>query len=87
MDMQNSVNSSRMKNLFVNYHSLLRQDGLNWILKVNNKIAVTHHLNAFKSQKLKVRLKSGILTPFADKRLQRIFQARTSNIGRFPTRG
>lgn len=51
---------SRIENLFVSYHSLLRRHGLSWIIKDNQKIAVYHVLSAIRPESLRSRLESNL---------------------------
>ena len=48
MDMQDSSAVSRMQSLFVSYHTLLRQNGLLWVMDTSPKVAVHHVLSAIR---------------------------------------
>eukprot|EP00171_Calliarthron_tuberculosum_P004298 IDg4298t1 len=60
MNMHNKDASSRMKGLFIDYHTVLRKHGLNWILTVNQKVAVQHVISAIQPYKLRKRLENDI---------------------------
>ena len=47
---------SRMQSLFISYRSLLRQNGLLWVLESSQKIAVQHVLSAIRPKSLCARL-------------------------------
>lgn len=51
---------SRIENLFVAYHSVLRRHGLSWILEDSPKIAVYHVLSGIRPQNLQNRLQSDL---------------------------
>lgn len=49
-----------MKGLFVNYHCLLSQNGVKWIIEENQKLAVSHVFSAIRPQSLRERLESDL---------------------------
>lgn len=58
--MENKNAKSRMQGLFANYHSLLSQQGVKWIIEDNQNLAVTHVLSATRPQSLRERLESDL---------------------------
>ena len=60
MDIANRSATSRMKSLFIQYHSLLAKQGLSWIISDNQKLAVSHVLSAIRPNYLKERLESDL---------------------------
>lgn len=60
MDMKDRNAKSRMENLFVAYHTILRRNGLAWVVNENGKLAVTHVLSAILPRSLKTRLQSDL---------------------------
>lgn len=60
MYMRNADATSRIKNLFVNYHTLLRKHGLTWLLDCNKKMAVQHVLKAIGPAKVQRRLRGDL---------------------------
>ena len=60
MDIANRSATSRMKSLFIQYHSLLAKQGLSWIISDNQKLAVSHVLSAIGPNYLKERLESDL---------------------------
>lgn len=40
--------SPRMNNLFIDFHTLLRQHDLNWLVSINQNVAVKQVLGAIK---------------------------------------
>lgn len=60
MDMKNPDGSARMRNLFIDYHTLLRRYGLSWVLDSSEKVAVQHVLSAIRPAKLRSRLESDL---------------------------
>lgn len=50
-----------MESLFIDYHTLLRQHGLSWLVTKNQKVVVQHVLGAIKPSKLRQRLKSDLV--------------------------
>lgn len=71
MDMRNSNPCSRMKNLFPDYHTLLRKNGLIWIMDEPEKVAMQHVLSAIRPAKLRTCLESEI--EFAHHNLKKEF--------------
>lgn len=63
MNMEKKNARSRMQRLFANYHSLLTENGVKWIIQENQKLAVTHVLSAIRPQPLRERLESDL--PFS----------------------
>lgn len=57
-DMKNTNATARMQDLFTNYHTILSRNGLKWIIKENQKIAVQHVLSAVRPVSLRDRLSS-----------------------------
>lgn len=53
MDMKNKDARSRMKSLLIEYHTLLRRNGLYWLLEDKEKVAVQHVLSEIQSVKLR----------------------------------
>lgn len=60
MSMDNHNFKSKMQSLFANYHSLLSQNGVKWIIKNIQKLTVTHFLSVVKPQSLRERLVSDL---------------------------
>lgn len=58
--MQDSKAKSRIENVFITYHALLRRQGLSWIIKENQKVAVYHVLLAIHQTSFKTRFKSDL---------------------------
>lgn len=72
MDMGDSKSASRIKNLFISYHNLIRRQGIAWLLEDNEEISVQNVLSAIEQTKLGERLDS--IQPYKImKRLSRIF--------------
>lgn len=59
-NMDDSNAKSRMENLFVSYHALIKRHGLSRILEDNQKFAVYHVLSAIRPNILKERLTSDL---------------------------
>lgn len=49
MDTSDWNAKSHMENVFIAYHSILRRDGLSWVLTTNQKIIVSHALSVIRS--------------------------------------
>lgn len=60
MDMSDRNAQSRVENLFISYRTLLRRNGLGWIVSANQKVAVQHVLSAVRPASLQARLKSNL---------------------------
>lgn len=60
MDMSNRNAKYRMEGLFIRYHSILAEQGLTWIVKENQKLAVSHVLSAIRPVTVKERLESDL---------------------------
>lgn len=60
MNMANKNARSRMEGLFISYHTILARQGLSWIIKDNQKLAVAHVLSAIRPQVLKERLEADL---------------------------
>ena len=60
MNKKDKNSKSRMESLFVSYHSLLRRNGLSWLIEPNPKVAVYHVLSAIKPKILHDRLSSDL---------------------------
>lgn len=60
INMVYSSAQSRIENIFVSYHSILRRQGLFWLLKGNQKLAVFHVLLAIRPESLRFRLDSNL---------------------------
>ena len=60
MDMSVKSAHSRMKLLFMGYKSLLRQNGMGWVVDKNPKAAVRHIISVVKPAQLKTRLEQDI---------------------------
>lgn len=56
INMENKNARFCMQGLFVDYHSLLANQGLTWTLKGNQKLAVSHVMSAIKQVSLRERL-------------------------------
>lgn len=52
IDMTDSDARSRIENLFVSYLTLLPRNGLSWIIKENEKVAVYHVLSSIRPETL-----------------------------------
>ena len=61
MDMKIGSAAGRMKLIFMNYHSLLRQQGMACVTEKNQKAAVRHVLSIIKPSRFKKRLERDIL--------------------------
>lgn len=59
-NMRNTNAAARMQDLFTNYHTILVRNGLKWIIKDNQKVAVYHVLSAIRPNSLKERLESDL---------------------------
>lgn len=57
-DMHNKEVISRMNNLFVGYQTVLRKNGLSWVVAENPKVAVQQVLSAIHSPKIQSSLSS-----------------------------
>lgn len=68
MDMTDRNAKSRMESLFVSYHALLRRNGISWLLKTNQKVAVSHVLSAVRPKSLQDRLQSDLDFAYYDYR-------------------
>jgi hypothetical protein len=64
---------SRMQNLFVSYHTVVRRNSLAWLLTANQKVAFNHALSAVKPETLHTRLSSDL--GFAHHNLKKDFKA------------
>ena len=60
MNMSDASAKSRMQNLFVSFHGLLRRHGLAWLVESNPKVAVGYVLAAIKPWRLRNRLESDL---------------------------
>lgn len=60
MDIINADENSRIKNLFVDNHTLLRRNRLSWLLETNEAVAIQHVLREIRPAKLRQRLESDI---------------------------
>lgn len=60
MDMSDRSATSRMEALFAMYTTMLRRNGLSWICKDNQKMAVYHIMGAVKPKSLHDRLESDL---------------------------
>lgn len=67
-DMKDKNARSRIETLFVSYRSLLRRHGVSWILKDNEKVAVSHVLSSIRPESLRVRLESDLALSHHDLR-------------------
>lgn len=56
MDMAVKSASDRMKLLFMEYRSFLRQHGMRWVVKDNKKISTRHVFSVIKSAQLRTRM-------------------------------
>ena len=72
MDMKDTNTRSRIETLFVSYHSILRHNGIVWLLDANQKVAVGHVLSAIRPKTLKDRLESDL--EFAHHKLKKDFK-------------
>lgn len=61
MNMWNTDATARMQDLFSQYHTILRRNGLKWIINENQKIAVGQVLSAIQPLVLRDRLTSDLL--------------------------
>lgn len=59
-DMRNKNAKARMQDLFVSYHMILLRHGLKWIVTENQKVAVSHVLQAVPPATLRDRLQSDL---------------------------
>lgn len=60
MNMHDANATSRIESVFVGYHQILRRNGLSWIVKDNQKVAVSHVLSAIRPLSLRTRLESDL---------------------------
>lgn len=60
MDVKDRSAMSRMEYLFARYVSILRRNGLTWLLKDNQRISATHVLSTVKPKSLQERLNSDL---------------------------
>ena len=60
MDMNVKSADARVQKLFMTYHTILRKNGLAWILKENQKVAVYHVLSAIRPLTFKQRIESDL---------------------------
>lgn len=60
MDIRNSNAASRIKNLFISYHTLLCRRGIASLLEENEGVAVKQVLSAIQQTKFYERLESEI---------------------------
>jgi transposase InsO family protein len=68
MDMTDRNAESRMQNLFVSYHGILRRNGIAWLLTANQSVAVGHVLSAVRPTALHDRLTSDLEFAYSDLR-------------------
>lgn len=73
INMADSNAQSRIENLFISYHTLLRRHGLSWLLTDNQKLAVHHVLSAIRPEILRSRLESDL--DFSHHHLRKDFKA------------
>lgn len=59
-DMRNTNAKTRIQDLFASYNTILRNNGLLWIIEDNQKVAVSHVLSAVRPANLKERLESDL---------------------------
>lgn len=59
-NIKNSDARCSVEKLFISYHSLLRRNGLFWLIKENEKIAVFYILSAFRPESLRTSLESDL---------------------------
>ncbi len=64
--------TSRMQSLFIQYHTLLRKHGVQWVLVDAQKVAVQHVLSAIQPKSLQDRLRSDL--EFAHYHLRKDFK-------------
>lgn len=76
MDMKNLDASSRMRTLFIDYHTLLSQHGLSWVIDSLGKIAVQHVFSVVRFAKLRSRLELNLSVSNAEikKEFKRFFK-------------
>lgn len=60
MDICDKNSKSRMETLFLSYYKMLRRNGIAWLLKKNQKVAVYHVLSVVKPKALQHRLESDL---------------------------
>lgn len=63
--MKNINASSCMRKIFIDYYSLLRQQGIPWVIKSSKKIAVHHEVSAVRPTKFKSRMESDLYYSYA----------------------
>lgn len=56
MDMRNPSCMSRMKDLFVCYNLLLKNNGLSWVKEKTPKLAINHIVSAIRPKNLQIRI-------------------------------
>lgn len=72
MDMRNPDASLRMKHLFIDYQTILQNQGIAWLLEENPKVAMPRVFSVVKPAKLCLRLKSDLA--FSQHRLRKEFR-------------
>lgn len=70
--MRDANATTRIQNLFVQYHTILLRNGLSWIIKDKQKVAFYHFLSAISLATLQTRLKSDLY--FSNYDLRRDFK-------------
>ena len=72
MDMNDKNARSPIETLFVSYHSILRRNGIAWLLDANQKVTVWHVLSAIRPKTLKDRLEPDL--EFTHHKLEKDFK-------------
>ena len=68
MNMTTRNARARMESLFIAYHGILSRQGVSWVIKENQKLAVSHVLDAIRPIALKDRLSSDLSFSHHEKR-------------------